>query len=117
MAVTTGADKGSWWIGRVQKIRRSYGTKWCPSCNPIDLFNRATTTGKKVSGAPTTQVMFNWFSKGMGRNKYKYDVTDTQWIDVDCIISSIALTFDSRHNLYCLAEEDKQVLDDFVSKQ
>lgn len=117
VAVTTGADKGSWWIGRVQKIRRSYGTKWGPSRNPIDLLNRATTTGKKVSGSPTVQVMFNWFSKGTGRNKYKYDVTDTQWIDVDCIISSIALTFDSRHNVYCLANEDKQVLDDFVSKQ
>ena len=115
--LSTGSDTGSWWIGRVQKIRRSFGTKWGSSQNPIDLMNRSTATCKKVSTSPTVQVMFNWFSKGPGRNKFKYDVTDTQWIDVDCIISSVALTFNSRQNLYCLADSDRQTLDDFVSKQ
>ena len=117
IVVSSGAKSVSSWIGRVQKIRRSYGTKWGISRNPIDLLNRATTTRKKVSGSPIVQVMFNWFSKGPGHNKYNYDVTGTQWIDVDCIISSVALTFDSRHNVYCLADQDKQVLDDFISKQ
>jgi hypothetical protein len=27
VVVSAAADSGSWWIGRVQKIRRSYGTK------------------------------------------------------------------------------------------
>lgn len=117
MAVSTGAESGSWWIGRVQKIRRSYGTKWGPSRNPIDLLNRATPTGKKVSGSTIVQVMFNWFSKGPGRNKYIYNVTDIQWIDVECIISSVALTFVNRQNVYCIADKDKQVLDNLVSKQ
>ena len=117
VVVSAGSDSGSWWIGRIQKIRRSYGTKWGSSRNPIDLMNRSTATGKKVTGSPIVQVMFNWFSKGAGRNKFRYDVTDTQWIDVDCIISSVALTFHSRQNVYCLSDSDRQVLDDFVTKQ
>jgi hypothetical protein len=70
-----------------------------------------------MCGTQSIQVMFNWFSKGPGRNKFKYDVTDTQWINVECIIASVALTFNNRQNVYCLADKDKKVRDDFVSKQ
>ena len=60
--------------------------------------------------------MLNWFKSAPGRNKYKYDVTDTQWIDIESVICIIALSFKSNSNIYTLEENDRQVLDEFVSK-
>lgn len=72
--------------------------------------------GKKVSSKPEYQVMLNWFKSAPGRNKFKYEVTDTQWIDVDSIICIVALSFNSTSNVYTLDENDRNVLDEFVSK-
>lgn len=112
--VTKGADVGSWWLGRVQKIQRKVGSKWGLCRYPIDLLNR-TTTCKKVSSGPTVEILLNWFKRAPGRNKFKYDATDTQWIDVDSVISTIALSFNNRTNIYSLEENDRTVLDDFVA--
>ena len=38
--VLNGVDEGTWWVGRVQKIRRKVGTKWGSSHQPVDLQNR-----------------------------------------------------------------------------
>ena len=72
--------------------------------------------GKKVSSQPIIQVMLNWFKSTPGRNKFKYEVTDTQWIDIDSIICIVALSFNSTSNVYTLDENDRDVLDEFVSK-
>lgn len=114
-AVSSGAEIGTWWLGRVQKIRRSFGSKWGPCRNPIDLMSQGGL-GKKVSSKPEYQVMLNWFKSAPGRNKFKYEVTDTQWIDVDSIICIVALSFNSTSNVYTLDENDRNVLDEFVSK-
>ena len=75
-AVSGGVDIGTWWLGRVQKIRRKLGTKWGLCRNPVDLFSQ-NTVGKKVSSSQNIQIMLNWFKSAPGRNKFKYDVTDT----------------------------------------
>ena len=114
-AVSSGAETGTWWLGRVQKTRRSFGSKWGLCRNPIDLMAQGFQ-GKKVSSKPEYQVMLNWFKSAPGRNKFKYEVTDTQWIDVDSIIYIVALSFNSASNIYMLDENDRNVLDEFVSK-
>ena len=112
--VTTWMDIDTWWLGRVQKIRRRIGKTWGLCRNPIDLM-AYTSAGKKVSSSPSIQIMLNWFKSAPRRNKYKYDVTDTQWINIESMIYIIALSFNSNNNVYTLQENDGQVLDEFVS--
>lgn len=71
---------------------------------------------KKVSSQPICQVMLNWFKSAPRRNKFKYEVTDTEWIDVDSIICIVAQCFNCTSNVYMLDENDRDVLDEFVSK-
>lgn len=75
-----------------------------------------TTAGKKVSSGPSIEILLNWFKRMSGRNKFKYEVSDTQWIDIDSVISTVALSFNSRTNIYTLEENDRDVLDEFVSR-
>jgi hypothetical protein len=82
-------------------------------CN--SKINRPTYASKKVSSSPTSQVLLNWFSKHNGRNKYKYNVTNSQWIDLDSIISTVTLTFKENANVYTLDANDRANLDEFVS--
>ena len=82
--------------------------------NPIDLMVQKAR-GKKVSSTSSFQIMLNWFKNAPGRNKFKYDVTDTQWIDIDSVICTVALSFNSRYNVYTLEENDRNVLDEFIS--
>jgi hypothetical protein len=70
------------------------------------MLNMPCASGKKVSSGPTIEVLLNWFSKHAGRNKFKYDVTDSQWIDLDSIISTITLNFNVVLNVYTLNEND-----------
>lgn len=60
--------------------------------------------------------MLNWFKVAPGRNKFKYEVTDTQWINLDSVISTVALSFNCRSNVYTLDQNDREVLDEFVQK-
>ena len=110
-----GVDVGSWWLGQVQKIRRKVGQKWGVYRYPLDLLNQSTS-GKKVSSGPTFEILLNWFKWAPRRNKFKYDVTDTQWIDLDSVISTVALSYNGRTNVYTLEENDRVVLDEFVSE-
>ena len=112
--MTAEVDIGTWWMGREQKIRRRVGKTWGLCRNLIDLM-AYTSAGKKVSSSPSIQIMLNWFKSVCGRNKYKYDVTNTQWIDIESMICIIALSFNSNNNFYTLQENDRQVLDEFVS--
>lgn len=46
-SILEGVDEGTWWVGRVQKMRRRVGTKWGMSRQPIDLMNRPVRINKK----------------------------------------------------------------------
>lgn len=105
-SIVNGADEGMWWIGRIQKMRKKVVNRWGISRQPTDLLNKPTTT---------TMVLLNYFSKFRGHLKFKYDVTDSKWIDIDSIISSVTLTFDRTQNVYTLNDVDAQALNDFVS--
>ena len=74
--ITNGVDEGSWWIGRVQKIRRRYGNKWGACKQPVDLLDRPANVQQKGTSTPSVMVLLTWYSKQPGRHKFKYDVSD-----------------------------------------
>lgn len=61
--------------------------------------------------------MFNWFTRS-GKGKFKYDLCDPQWVDLDCVISTISLSITpSNPNVYNLHQHDANLLDDFVKNK
>jgi hypothetical protein len=78
--IYAGVDQGTWWIGRVQKMRYKLGNKWDSIRQPIDLMNR-TVTRKSATG-PTIEVRMYWFSGTTSQLKFKYDYVDYKWIDI-----------------------------------
>jgi hypothetical protein len=36
-------------------------------------------------------ALLNWFSKSRGNFKFKYDVTNTNWVDINSIISIVTM--------------------------
>lgn len=115
-SVTEGADHGSWWIGRVQKMRRKVGTQWGLLRHPVDLINRTTIAGKKNTNGCPIQVLLQYFSKTVGLNKYKYDHSDTKWIDIECIITTVTLSFNPTNSVYTVNPEDVDSLNKFVAE-
>ena len=99
---------GSSWLGRVQKMRRKFGYRWVNSQTPIDLLNRPT------GNATCIEVLLNWFSKSRGNLKFKYDVSDSQWIDVDSIISIVTMSYSTLSCLYTLNRNDADSLNAFL---
>ena len=58
--------------------------------------------------------MLQYYSKHPWCNKYKYDHTDSKWIDVDCIIPIVSMRFNSTNEVYNLDRNDKEQLSKFV---
>jgi hypothetical protein len=74
--------------------------------------NRSTRS--KGVPAPTTQVLLNWFSKGPRQKKFKYNATNTQWIDVEAIISIGTMKLNATMGVYTITEDDRVTLDEFL---
>lgn len=109
-------DKGSWWVGRVQRLRRKVGACWRGVSQPVDLLTQSSNAGKKSNSNPIIEVQMNWFSKAHGRHKVKYDHSDPKWVDIDNVITTITLSYIKKTKLYTSNPENAAVLDDFVSK-
>ena len=61
-------------------------------------------------------VMLSWFNKAPGQLKFKYDHSDWKWIDLDSIISTVTMSFNSNTNLYSLDPVDAASLNEFMAK-
>lgn len=115
--VLNGVDRGTWCIGRVQKMRRKVGTRWGNCRHPIDLLNREVNKGKKTSIAGSgCMVYFNYFRKVPGHFKFKYDHSDSIWVDVDSIICTVTMSFDVERDVFELDPVDGNSLNEFVEK-
>jgi hypothetical protein len=112
--ISAGGDSGTWWVGRVHKIRKRVGTKWGICRNPVDLLNKPAGSGKKVASNYIVMVLLNWFQIVPGHFKYKYTGSDSQWIDLEAVISIVSMTYNSRTNVYMLDDTDAQGLEEFV---
>jgi hypothetical protein len=93
------------------------GTKWGVCRNPIDLQNCQRMSGKKAASAANVEILLNWFSKVPGLHKFEYDVTDSQWIDVDAVISTVFLTYNCKTKVYSMEKDDAINLNEFVTPQ
>jgi hypothetical protein len=44
-------------------------------------------------------VLLNWFNNFCGNFKFKYDVIDTNWVDINSIISIVTMNYE-KENIY-----------------
>jgi hypothetical protein len=112
-SVPVAASSGTWWLGRVQKMRHKVGSRWGISQQPIDLLNRGGGTSNS-HGSTQIQVLLNWFPKARVHLKFKYNGSDSQWIDVDSIISTITLSYCCVSAIYTLDQNNANSLNLFV---
>jgi hypothetical protein len=83
--ICNGTNNGTWWLRRVQRIRRRIKNRCGLSRQPIDLMNKLNAIIEKIITGPIIMVVLNWFSKSHGNFKFKYDVIDTNWVGVDLL--------------------------------
>lgn len=116
-SILQGVDEGTWWLGRVQKMRRRVGPRWGPVKEPIDLLNLKVNDPKNRSADAVFEVYLNWFTKGSNKLKYKYDHSDSVWIDVEAVISTVTLQFNCDTKVYSLDKDDATTFDEFCAKK
>ena len=96
----------SWWVDRVQAMRRRNGKQFGVLRQPVDLLSRMEESRRKYSNNPHIEVMLQYYRKHPGRNKLKYDHKDSKWIDIDCIISTVTMSYNSTNEVYTLDRND-----------
>jgi hypothetical protein len=62
-------------------------------------------------------VLLNWFNKSHGNIKFKYDLVDINWVDVDSIISNVIMNYEKEKNIYWLDCIDVPSLNEFVNNK
>jgi hypothetical protein len=62
-------------------------------------------------------VFLNWFSKSRGNLKFKYDVIDINWVDVNFIISIVIMNYEKEKDIYWLDCINANSLDEFVTNK
>jgi hypothetical protein len=89
-------------------MKRKVGNKWGISHQPIDLLNKLATT---------IILLMNHFSNYRRHLKFKYDVTDSKWIDINSIITLVTMTYHRAQHVYNFTIVDVKTLDEFVSSK
>jgi hypothetical protein len=77
--------------------------------------NKPNVITKKPIGGLIIMVLLNWFSKSCGKLKFKYDVIDTNWVNVDSTVSTIIMNYEKEKDIYWLNCIDAISLDEFVT--
>jgi chloramphenicol O-acetyltransferase len=82
--------------------------------NLVDLMNRPSGLSKKVGSNPIVMVFLNWFMKVFSHLEFKYEASNSKWIDLDSAISMVTMALDARKTTYTLNKTDAHSLDKFV---
>lgn len=106
--VTAAVDQGLWYLGRIQRLKVKKGNIWGRLNQPVDLMNKPSIT---------IAVHLNYFSRAPGHLKFKYDLTDSIWVDLETLISSVTMTYNERQNVYTLDANDAEALAEFISSK
>jgi hypothetical protein len=61
--------------------------------------------------------MLQYYRNHLGRNKFKYDHTNNKWIDVDCIIITMIMSYNFTNEVYTLDRNDSHQLSKFLTKR
>jgi len=56
--------------------------------------NKPNAITNKIIGGFVIMVLLNWFSKSHGNLKFKYDVIDINWVDVDSIMFIFTMNYE-----------------------
>ncbi|MCO5573933.1 hypothetical protein L7F22_027711 [Adiantum nelumboides] len=96
--------KGTWYLGRVQKMRRKVGRGYVEYKRGFSLTKKPTRV----------QVQLGWYQKTKGSRCFTYDLIDLQMIDSESVIALANLTYDCKTNKYELEENDWKIFNDFV---
>jgi hypothetical protein len=56
--------------------------------------NKYNATIKNINGGPIMMVLLSWFNKSRDNFKFKYDVIDTNWVDIDSNIFTITMNYE-----------------------
>ena len=89
-----GRVQAMWWCNRKQfGVLRQV----------VDLLARAEESGRRNPNNPHIEVMLQYYRK---YNKFKYDHTDSKWNDVDCIIYTVTMSYNSTNEVYTLDRND-----------
>ncbi len=62
-------------------------------------------------------LLLNWSSKSNNNLKFKYDVIDTNWVDVASIISIVTMNYEEEKDIYWLDCIDANSLDEFMTNK
>jgi len=84
---------------------------------PVDLLARMEENGKSKPQNPHIEVLLQYYRKHGGRDKFKYDHTDSKWIDIDCIICTVTMTYNPVNEVYSLDRNDSRELNEFVNSR
>ena len=99
-------DSNSWWVGRVQAMRRRNEKQFGVLGQAVDLLAQTEESRRRDSNNPHIKVMLQYYTKHPGCSKLKYDQTDSKCIDVDCIISTVIMSYNSTNEVYTLDRND-----------
>ncbi len=81
------------------------------------MINKLNVVIKKTIGGHVIMVLLNWFNKSHGNIKFKYDLIDINWVDVDSIISNVIMNYEKEKNIYWLDCIDVPSLNEFVNNK
>ena len=98
------ASCGTWYIGRVQRIRKKDGNRVFDYHNDIDLLDRPEHV----------ELQCCWYNRIKGQHMYKYDSTDHLFIQLESVIATTNLSYNIKKDTYKLEERDHRI---FVSFQ
>ena len=104
--ILNGVDFSSWWVGKMQAMRQCNGKQFGILRQVVDLLAQAKELGRRNPNNPHIEVMLQYYSKHPCRNKFKYDHINSKWIDVDCIIYMVTMTYNSTNEMYTLHRND-----------
>jgi len=66
---------------------------------------------------PTLKLYCNIIEEILVETNFKYDYIDSKWIDVDCIICTMNMTYNPINEGYILDQNDSKELTKFVTNQ
>ena len=95
---------GTWYIGRVQRIRKKDGNRVFDYHNDIDLLDRPEGV----------ELQCCWYNRIKGQRMYKYDSTDHLFIQIESVIATANLSYNIKNDTYKLEEGDHRIFEDFI---
>ena len=98
-------------------MRQNVGTRWKSCKHPIDRLNRKVNKDKQTSIAQTNFMIYiNYFRKVLEHFKFKYNHSDSIFVDVDSIICTVTMSFDVERDVFEFDPVDENSLNEFVEK-